>query len=280
MRPLAVILISFLCICGNVCSQSASHPEETNANGPVSVMKVGPGTTVPTLLPVDFSEIIAAKCERKFHGKTEIALIVDARGTARNMQFLRPAANDIDRLAIAIAEMERFTPATQTGVAVAIGESMELKIDGCIESVLDSVGNKTYRLKLVSPPIQKLKRYDGYPTKVIFAREQFPPNPRSVAPDRLHKVGGSVSSPVPLSTPEAEYSDEGRRKNINGKCLVSLFVDSYGLPRDLMLMRSLEPTMDQKALEAVNRYRFKPALRDGLEPVPVMITIEVNFQRW
>jgi len=36
--------------------------------------------------------------------------------------------------------------------------------------------------------------------------------------------------------------------------------------------------MDQTALEAVNGYRFKPALRSRLEPVPVMITVEMNIR--
>jgi len=36
--------------------------------------------------------------------------------------------------------------------------------------------------------------------------------------------------------------------------------------------------LDQKALEAVRKYRFKPAMKDGKTPVPVMITVEVNFR--
>jgi protein TonB len=35
--------------------------------------------------------------------------------------------------------------------------------------------------------------------------------------------------------------------------------------------------LDEKAIEAVNQYRFKPAMKDG-EPVPVRITVEVNFR--
>jgi TonB family protein len=35
--------------------------------------------------------------------------------------------------------------------------------------------------------------------------------------------------------------------------------------------------LDQKALEAVRKYRFKPAMKAGV-PVPVMITVEVNFR--
>jgi periplasmic protein TonB len=34
---------------------------------------------------------------------------------------------------------------------------------------------------------------------------------------------------------------------------------------------------DENALEAVLRYRFKPAMKGG-KPVPVLITIAVNFR--
>jgi outer membrane biosynthesis protein TonB len=35
--------------------------------------------------------------------------------------------------------------------------------------------------------------------------------------------------------------------------------------------------LDEKALEAVRQYRFKPGVLDG-KPVAVAITIEVNFR--
>jgi outer membrane biosynthesis protein TonB len=43
------------------------------------------------------------------------------------------------------------------------------------------------------------------------------------------------------------------------------------------VVRSLGMGLDEKALEAVSRYRFKPALKNG-KPVPAIITVEVNFR--
>jgi len=277
MRRLIAVPLTFLCASVLARGQSSSRPQETNADRPVQVTKMGPGTTAPVLLPADFSEPISDNCERKYHGKTEIALIVDVDGRARNMQFVKPAINDLDRLAIEVAETDRFTPATQAGVAVAIGESLELQIEGCLLSTVDSSGKKTYMLKLAAPAVQKLRSYDGYPAQVIYARVQLPINPTSLPPDQLRNLGRSLVWPLPLSSPDAEYSEEGRRKHIHGTCVVSLFVDAYGLPHNMQVTDSLEPSMDQKALEAVNRFRFKPALRDGLEPVTVRITVHVKF---
>jgi TonB family protein len=278
MRQLVALSILFSCVICAAWSQPSSPAQQTKSNGPVLIAKMGPDTTAPTLMPVDFSTAISNQCERKFHGKVDISLIVDASGLAQNMLFLKPAVNDLDRLAILVAQMDRFTPAMKGGAAVAIGEQLDLLLEACVISRTDEAGRNVHSLRLASAPEQKLGAYDGYPPKVIFASERLPGNPRAIPPDQFHKVGGNISSPIPINLPQAEFSDEGRLKKISGMCVVNLFVDVYGVPHDLILEKSLEPSMDQKALEAASRYRFKPALRDKLEPVPVMISIEVNFR--
>ena len=94
----------------------------------------------------------------------------------------------------------------------------------------------------------------------------------------LFRIGGGVSAPVPIIQPEAEFSDEARRAKYQGVCLVSLIVDAQGNPQNPRVIRALGMGLDEKALEAVRKYKFKPALKDGRTPVPVMITIEVNFR--
>ncbi len=94
----------------------------------------------------------------------------------------------------------------------------------------------------------------------------------------LYRIGGGVSAPVPIFQPEAEFSDEARRAKYQGVCLISLIVDAQGNPQNPRVIRALGMGLDEKALEAVRKYKFKPAMKDGRTPVPVMITIEVNFR--
>jgi periplasmic protein TonB len=94
----------------------------------------------------------------------------------------------------------------------------------------------------------------------------------------VYKVGGGVSAPVPIFTPEAEFSDEARRAKYQGVCLISLIVDAQGNPQNPRVVRPLGMGLDEKALEAVRKYKFKPAMKDGRTPVPVMMSIEVNFR--
>ena len=45
----------------------------------------------------------------------------------------------------------------------------------------------------------------------------------------------------------------------------------------MRIEESLDPGLDQKALDAISQWRFKPGTKNG-EPVKVKATIEVNFQ--
>jgi len=94
----------------------------------------------------------------------------------------------------------------------------------------------------------------------------------------LYQIGGRVSAPVVLNDVEAEFSDEARRAKYQGVVLISLIVDTNGSPQNPRVIRPLGMGLDEKALEAVRKYKFKPAMKDGKTPVPVMITVEVNFR--
>jgi periplasmic protein TonB len=88
---------------------------------------------------------------------------------------------------------------------------------------------------------------------------------------------GGVTVPVPIFTPEAEFSDEARRQKYQGICLVAIIVDAHGVPQNIHVVRHLGMGLDEKAMEAIRKYRFKPATKDG-KPVAAAITVEVDFR--
>jgi TonB family protein len=92
-----------------------------------------------------------------------------------------------------------------------------------------------------------------------------------------YKIGGGVSAPVPIFRPEPEYSEEARKAKWQGAVLLQLVVDENGVPQEIKVVRSLGLGLDQKAIEAVQKWRFKPGLKDG-KAVPVSANIEVNFR--
>ncbi len=93
----------------------------------------------------------------------------------------------------------------------------------------------------------------------------------------VYHVGGGVSAPRPIYDPDPEYSDEARKAKFQGTVLLVAVIGSDGRPRDLHVVRSLGMGLDQKALNAVQKWRFAPAMKDN-RPVSVQISIEVAFR--
>jgi TonB family protein len=105
---------------------------------------------------------------------------------------------------------------------------------------------------------------------------------------------GAISGSVPGMTPpklihsvDVKFSEEARRKKIEGVAWVELVVDKNGMPDRVHItnsvadgqkpkLRKAAETLDAKAVEAVEQYRFQPAMRDG-QPVAVEINIDVHF---
>lgn len=92
-----------------------------------------------------------------------------------------------------------------------------------------------------------------------------------------YRPGGGVSLPVPEYKPEPEYSEEARKAKHQGTVMLQIVVDEKGVPRDIRVVRKLGLGLDEKAIEAVSKWRFKPGMKDG-KPVAVIATIEVSFR--
>jgi len=92
-----------------------------------------------------------------------------------------------------------------------------------------------------------------------------------------YRIGGGVSAPTVLVKVEPEYSEEARKAKWQGTVILSLVVDENGTAQGIKVTKSLGLGLDQKAIEAVMKWRFKPGMKDG-KPVPVMASIEVNFR--
>ena len=92
-----------------------------------------------------------------------------------------------------------------------------------------------------------------------------------------YRPGGGVTNPVALYKPEPKYTEEARQAKIQGSVLLSLVVDENGVARNIKVVRPLDPGLDQKAVDAVRQWKFKPGQKDG-RPVAVTAQIEVSFR--
>ena len=92
----------------------------------------------------------------------------------------------------------------------------------------------------------------------------------------VFRIGGGVSAPTATYKPEPEYSEEARKAKYQGEVWLSVIVDEKGVPQDIKVTRKLGLGLDEKAIEAVRKWRFKPGMKDG-KAVAVQATIAVSF---
>ena len=92
-----------------------------------------------------------------------------------------------------------------------------------------------------------------------------------VGPHGVYKVGGDVSAPVLIHSVEPESSEKA------GEVLVNLWVDVHGNPSHVHVIHGAGMGLDEKAIEAVHQYKFKPAMKNG-KPVMVELNVVVKFQ--
>lgn len=93
----------------------------------------------------------------------------------------------------------------------------------------------------------------------------------------VYRVGGGVSAPVLVYKKEPEYSEEARKAKYQGTVTLYVEVDTSGKATNIRVLHSLGLGLDEKAIEAVKQWKFRPGMKDG-KPVPVAASIEVNFR--
>lgn len=92
-----------------------------------------------------------------------------------------------------------------------------------------------------------------------------------------YDVGGNVTAPIPIYAPDPNYSEEARKAKYSGVASVIAIVDAAGNVVDVQILKPVGLGLDEKAIEAVRTWKFKPALRNGA-PVKVRVIIEVSFR--
>ncbi|MBW8748319.1 MAG: M56 family metallopeptidase [Acidobacteria bacterium] len=128
----------------------------------------------------------------------------------------------------------------------------------------------------------KYKPYllNGQPTEVtttITVNYSLGDGPSAVAPCTTQNSGCTM--PVLLLGPAPEYPSEARGAKAPGEVIVRLTVDEKGNPQDVAVLSPADHGFDEKAVEAVRRYKFQPATRYGL-PTIAELKVAVDFRSY
>lgn len=93
----------------------------------------------------------------------------------------------------------------------------------------------------------------------------------------VFRVGGGVSAPQVTYKVDPEYSEQARKAKYQGTVVLNLVVQRDGTVRDIKVLQPLGLGLDEKAVEAVKQWRFRPGQRNG-QAVDVAAIIEVTFR--
>ena len=92
-----------------------------------------------------------------------------------------------------------------------------------------------------------------------------------------YRPGSGITPPSVLREVKPDYTEEGRRRNVEGDVVLEIVVKSDGAVGDVHVLQGLGAGLDQRAIEAVRQWRFSPAHRRGA-PVDVIVEVAVEFK--
>ena len=93
----------------------------------------------------------------------------------------------------------------------------------------------------------------------------------------VYGMGQLTVAPVLIQKVEPDYTEEARRARYQGQVWMRLVIDRSGTPRNIQVVRSLGMGLDEKAVDAVRQWRFRPGMKDG-QVVAVRANAEVTFR--
>lgn len=85
------------------------------------------------------------------------------------------------------------------------------------------------------------------------------------------------SPPSPIFQAVPVYPLEMRRAGISGEVVVGFIVGTEGIPLEAFAFSSTNIAFEAPAIEAVMKWRFKPAMKDG-RPVNTKMSAPIYFR--
>lgn len=92
-----------------------------------------------------------------------------------------------------------------------------------------------------------------------------------------YRVSAITKAPTLAYKVEPQYTEEARAEKITGTVLLYIVVEPNGVASNIKLLHGVGFGLDEKAVEAINQWRFKPGTNNGV-PVAVEAQVEVNFK--
>jgi len=214
--------------------------------------------------------------KNKTQGTVMLDVIVAADGTVQHACATQRIGDGLEDKAVEAVRTWKFQPATLEGkpksahIGVEVGfhylQQTTMPYDpGPYDPAKDPVVSNALRTSATAEVRLLAPLPAGSPS-----------NANAVLKTCSGKTTGCVFPPRIIYSvlPEASKATGDAKSSVTA--VLQLIVTSEGKAEQVKVVKSLGPTMDQKAIDAVQKWKFEPATKDG-KPVAVQIEILVDF---
>jgi len=201
----------------------------------------GPQVSQPTLIHAVPAVYTNEMLKSKTLGMSVWSIVIRADGTPADAHLVEPLGTSFDAAAIDAINQSKFEPGKLNGKPVSVHVAVAVPF-----------------------------RYGKYPSVPVVGviERDLDPN------DQGRNLANA--SPVVIHSVAPIFSSDAIKAKYQGVSFVSVLVGEDGVPSEAHVLRAIGMGLDEKAIEAVRRYRFRPAMKEG-KPVPARTSVEVKF---
>ena len=136
--------------------------------------------------------------------------------------------------------------------------------------------------ELAHPAAANPEEQSAYQARLLICktRAALPPSKGGIPAEDIRRLGDAagreVTPPQILFRIQPQYTEAARKQGIEGKVALESIIDEEGCVRDVKVLQSLDPGMDEVAKTVLEKWIFKPAMYQG-KPVKVYYSLIINF---
>jgi len=86
-----------------------------------------------------------------------------------------------------------------------------------------------------------------------------------------------VTLPRCIDCPNPEFTEDARKNKAQGSVTLNVVIGADGRSLSIYLVKGAPYGFNEKAIDAVRTWRFKPAMKDG-KPVPVCVAVDITWR--
>jgi len=222
--------------------------QETVPAPPTEAVTVEPvggqiSAPIPTVL-IDPAIPVSGKLLER--GVCLVGVTIDANGLPQNIHVVRNLDPELDNNAMDAVKQWRFKPALRDGLT-------PVAVEGTVGATFEYFEKNPVAFAAFIPEApEKVQAAIGHHEKRRYDLE-------------------------PLNAAEviARYYPVSR---VSGRCVVSMVIDTSGVPQNVRVIKGLEPGLDMDTVAMVEHFRYKPVTMDERTPVPVAVIMPVRYR--